>query len=251
MSTLQQQQITNRLRIVDTRLQHLERDINDATDGDTQLLETLKLEHHKYAVVRQKLKAWVASYAPTQQLQLARSEMQQNVERRPRTSDTLATTGSMSFNAPPPIQLAQPPTLKDPESPSFGSDEGNVSSDSHLPHRATSNLTNSSLNASSSQPHGTQPAAHFPPQIVTQMSNLAGEQRNPHANSLLPGQSQETYSGNTTGHHAIPSLAGTIWKGALTWTGFDATTQGRKDVCAEVIASVQSGGDRFVFLSLD
>lgn len=76
------------------------------------------------------------------------------------------------------------------------------------------------------------------PQMAAQMQKLMDQRGNRLSGPFL-GQHPDTGQSELPASNII-----TVWQGVLTWAGFDAATQGKKEVHAQVSASVQLGTER-------
>jgi hypothetical protein len=231
-----QQQRAELLRRTETRLAFLEKSIADAIkNGNSQMADAYSQEYKKQQVI--------ALYAKNQLPQLARAEMQQGV--RP---------GNPGAPAQP---IQSSPIHKDSQLDEIplGSDSPQASAQLLL-HRNPGTPFLSAPNSSppGSSTHSIQSPAHITPPM-SQMPQPADQRTRPMHPTGPVGFGQrrdnphmEQGSGaNAAGDQA---KSRTIWLGTLTWTGFDAATQDRKEVHSQVSASHQGGGDGFVFCLL-
>jgi hypothetical protein len=223
------QQFVEILRRMETRLELLKKSIADAIkSGNSQMADAYNQEYNKQL------------YAKNQLSQLA---LQQGV--RP-------------GNPGAPVQPMQSsPNHKDSQLDDIplASDSPQASAQL-LSHRNSGSPFLSAPNSSpsGSSTHAIQSPAHITPPMA-QMPQPA-EQRTRPMHSTGPGGFGQRRDPPHMEQGSGANAAGdqpksrTIWLGTLTWTGFDAATQDRKEVHSQVAASHQSGGDGFVFYLL-
>jgi mediator of RNA polymerase II transcription subunit 25 len=262
-----QQHILEFLRVAEIHLQHMDIAINNATAaGNTHLAESLKKEKSTKLLNHQKYKAVLASMAQSQQLALSRSVTQ---ETEGEGGTSAMPNSSASSNHP-----SSSPSNKDLNPAPLGSENNGIANSvvpGHDP-QALSQLAQSRMAIStfpplpntnpnpplaSVPPPGLQVPPSVSPQLAAQMQKLFDQQRNrpphlggpplPHQQGLTHSEQQQSSSNmSAAGDHLRTTP---VWQGLLTWTGFDAATQGRKEVHAQVAAYLQtsSNTDSFVF----
>jgi hypothetical protein len=258
----QQSQIIERLRMTEMQIQRTDIAINNANSSrNTQLAEKLKRERDKQLAAYVSFKAAIAAYAQSH----GRPGLpaQQDTGNASGTSVSPNVVGASNFPIPQPSLLqVQPsshkdtqPTLSGPDNGVHGQDAQAVTQPAHNDPASSASLQlskpNQNQKASPSPSHGLKAMAVVQPPIASQIQRSTEQQRSrpPHlsvSQSLAEGTEPGGSMNTPPVEHSKQLSNPVVWQGALAWQGSDATTQGRKEVQSQIVASVLNDGDRFI-----
>jgi hypothetical protein len=254
--TQQSQIIDERLRMAEMQLQRTDEAIYNANNsGNTQLADKLKLKRDKQLAAYLSFKAAIAAYA--QSHGRPGLPVQQDAGNASGTSVLPNVIGAMNLQSS--LLQVPSPSNKDKQAALSGSDNGAHGQDAQavMQHArndsassASPQLSKSNQGASPSPSHGLKAVAVVQSQIASQLQKKMEQQRNlpPHlsAPQALADGTEPGGSVNAPPVDFQQLSTSVVWQGALVWQGSDATTQGRKEVRSQVVASVLNGCDRFI-----
>jgi hypothetical protein len=205
------QQFLEDIRRADKSLQILDQAIKEArAKGDNEQAERLAKERGVILLRSQRGKATLAAFKQSQVLAMQNSAA--NAE------------GQKSGLAPPyPVPMENVGGSRSTPAPSL------------VPFP----LPQQGMPSSHGMPVPTQQSVS--PQMVAQMQKMMA--RPPSSSHSLPPQQQKQQQ-----PHGGMNNGG--WQGTLSWTGFDAATQGKKEVHAQVVATPQEGADLYGHFTL-
>jgi hypothetical protein len=218
--------------------------------GNLELAEQLKMERIKQAENQERLKKIVSTALQTMQLGPAGQQaIMLQLANMPSGGGTPASGSTSAATQTPASQIKSSPQVPSSNTSTEIGAQGQALDSHQFPNR--NNFPHQNLHPNQHAPPGAigvpGPSRMAPtPQLAAQMQKLL-EQRGNRPGPVLgqhPEHGQSSAPATAAQAQAPHSNNKVVWQGVLSWTGFDAATQGRKEVHAQVMASVQPGSER-------